>query len=124
MDDLDLTRLMELERRGWDALCRSEGGEFYRGLMTADAVMVLVNGMVLDRDAVAGSLSGVPPWTSYEIADPRVVTTGTDAAALVYRASASRDGDAGPFVALMCSVYQVVDGAPRLTLHQQTAVVT
>jgi hypothetical protein len=122
MDALELRRLSELERQGWDSLCRSTGGDFYGQLMTPDAVMVLVNGMVLDRDTIASSLNDAPPWASYELTEERLVQLGEDAAALVYRASAARDGETAPFVALMSSVYRVIEGRPRLALYQQTTI--
>jgi hypothetical protein len=118
----DLSLLIDLERQGWDALCRSTGGDFYGQLMTPDAVMVLVNGMLLDRDTIARSLNDAPPWASYELTEERLVEVGGDAAALVYRASAARDGQSEPFVALMSSVYRMVEGRPRLALYQQTTV--
>ncbi|SKC80536.1 DUF4440 domain-containing protein [Krasilnikoviella flava] len=119
MVDLTLDRLLDLERQGWDALCRSTGGAHYGDLMTRVALMVLVDGSVLDRDAVVASLDGAPPWDSYELHDVRRVGLGEGAAALVYRARAVR-GDEAPFVALMASTYVVVDGEPRLALYQQT----
>lgn len=122
VDALNLNQLIELERRGWDALCRSTGGDFYGQLMTPDAVMILVNGMVLDRDTIARSLNSSPPWTSYELTEERLVQVGVDAAAVTYRARASRDGQSEPFVALMSSVYRLVDGEPRLALYQQTTI--
>lgn len=122
MDELTLVRLMELEHKGWSSLTQSTGGDFYGGLMTADAVMVLVNGMVLDRDSIARSLNDSPPWASYELTDERLVGVGGDAAAVVYKASAARDGQTEPFVALMSSVYRMVDGQPRLALYQQTTI--
>lgn len=122
MSALDLTELMNLERQGWDSLTRSQGGDFYGRLMTDDAVMVLVNGMVLDRDTITASLNDSPPWDAYELADERLVPVSEDVAALVYRATASRAGDGEPFVALMTSVYRLVDGESRLALYQQTAI--
>ncbi len=119
---LRLDDLIALEHRGWDALCRSEGGTFYGDLMTEDAVMVLVNGMVLDRPTVASTLDESPAWASYAIEDARRVPVGETSAALVYRASASRPGQGEPFEALMTSVYTIVDGRPRLALYQQTTV--
>lgn len=119
MDALTLARLTRLEREGWDALCRSEGGRFYGRLMTADAVMVLVNGTVLDRDAVVASLDGAPEWARYELTDERLVPLASDAVALVYRARAARDGEP-PFVAVMTSVYRLLDDEVRLALYQQT----
>ena len=122
MDALGLTQLMDLERRGWDSLTRSAGGDFYGRLMTPDAVMVLVNGMVLDRDTIASSLNDAPPWVRYELREERLVEVGADAAALVYLAQASRAGQSEPFVALMSSVYRMVGDQPRLVLYQQTAI--
>lgn len=117
---LSLDDLLGLEHRGWDALCRSGGAAFYSELMTDDGLMVLVNGMVLDRAQVAASLDGAPPWDRYDLDDARLVELGADAAALVYRAVAQRSGQP-PFRALMTSIYRLVEGAPRLALYQQTA---
>ena len=122
MDALELTGLMALERQGWDSLCHSTGGDFYGRLMTPDAVMVLVNGTVMSREAIATSLNDAPPWASYELTDERAVQVGADVAAVVYKASAVREGQSEPFVALMASVYRVVDGEPRLALYQQTTI--
>ena len=121
-DDSLETTLLDLERRGWDSLCDRTGGEFYGGLMTEDAVMVLANGMTLDRESVVGSLRHAPPWSSYEISDARVVRTGADSAALVYVGRATREGAEQPFVAAMASVYRLLDGEWRLSLYQQTPV--
>ena len=121
MDELSLERLVALEHRGWDALCASTGGGFYGELMTADALMVLVNGMALDRDQVVASLDGAPAWDGYQLTELRRVGLGAQAAALTYRATAHRNG-AEPFVALMSSSYRLIDGAPRLALYQQTTV--
>ncbi|GAA1173526.1 hypothetical protein CGLAUT_04565 [Corynebacterium glaucum] len=119
MADLSLGALLELERSGWDALCESRGGAFYGELMLDDGLMILVNGFVLTRDAVVESLNGASAWASYELSDARVVPMGEDAAALVYRAEARREGEA-PFEAIMTSVYHLVDGMARLAVYQQT----
>ena len=119
---LTMDDLLDVERRGWDALCRSDGGSFYGRIMTPDAVMVLVNGMILDAKAVVETLNASPPWESYSIDDVRLVPTGEASAALVYRATAVRAAQDEPFVALMTSHYRLVDGAPALTLYQQTAI--
>lgn len=124
MAHFDLADLVDFERRGWDALCASTGSDHYGRLMTADGVMVLVNGMVQDRDGVVSSLDSAPPWSSYDLEEPRLVEVGEDAVALVYRATAFREGEAEPFRALMTSIYRLIDGEPRLVLYQQTAVST
>src|SRR5690625_7859047 len=100
MSELNLENLLTLEHRGWDSLSRSEGGTFYGELMTEDAVMILVNGKVLDRASIAASLNDSPPWASFELADARLVPVADDVAALVYQATAYRDGDEEQFSAL------------------------
>lgn len=121
-DPLTLDALLALEQRGWESLTRHEGGRFYGALMTADAVMILVNGMVLDRETIAATLDDSPAWSTFTLEDARLVPTGQASAALVYRATATRDGEDEPFVALMSSHYTLVDGEPALTLYQQTTV--
>lgn len=122
MTRIELPELLALERRGWDALCESRGGRFYGDLMTEDAVMILVNGMVLDRQTIAASLDDSPPWSTYRLDEARLVRTGLESAAIVYRATATRTGDAEPFVALMSSHYRRLDGRLRMALYQQTTI--
>ncbi|NUU06304.1 nuclear transport factor 2 family protein [Leifsonia sp. C5G2] len=122
MDTVELRDLLAAERAGWDALCSSTGGAYYRDLMTREAVMVLVDGSVLDRDAVAASLDGVPPWDEYELDDLRRVAIGPDAAALTYRGTARRSGSEPAFTARMTSVYTIDGDRLRPALYQQTAL--
>jgi len=114
-------QLLALEHKGWDSLCDGTGGTYYGSLMTSDALMVLTNGMVMDREAVVASLNDSPTWDSFEIVDPKVVNLGDDAAGLVYRATALR-GDTEPFVALMLSAYRIVADEAKLAVYQQTAI--
>ncbi|MDO5052548.1 MAG: nuclear transport factor 2 family protein [Pseudoclavibacter sp.] len=115
----DIDEVLELEHRGWAALCRGDGGGFYGRLMAPDAVMVLAHGFVLDREAVVASLDGAPPWERYEITGERAVPLGPDAVALVYTARAWRGESC--FQALMSSSYRRDEhGAWRLALYQQT----
>lgn len=114
MTALTLDAMLDLERQGWDALCAQTGGDFYGSLMTDSAVMVLVNGFVMDRAAVVASLNGATAWDSYELSDARAVPVGEESSALVYRATARR-GEEEPFEALMTGVYTLVDGTPRCT---------
>lgn len=120
-DRMIMDELTTLEHEGWRALCGGSGADFYRDLMTPDAVMVLAHGQVLDRAAVAASLAAAPPWGSYEIDGERVIPVSDDAAVLVYRARATR-GDEPAFIAWMSSTY--VREAPgwRLACYQQTPV--
>jgi hypothetical protein len=112
-------QLESLERSGWDALCDGTASDFYGRLMTSDGLMVLANGRVMTRDDVVSALRDAPPWGGYEMADLRLVTTGQDSAALVYRGTGLRDGEAA-FEGTMTSVYVQVAGSWRLALYTQT----
>lgn len=115
---MDLGTLLQLERDGWDALSSQTGDTFYGDLMTDDAVMVLVNDMVMDQPTIASTMNQAPVWDRYDIRDARVIPLGTDSAALVYNATAMRGADT--FEALMTSTYTLVGGRPRLKLYTQT----
>lgn len=112
-------QLESLERSGWDALCDGTASDFYGRLMTSDGLMVLANGEAMTRDDVVAALRGAPPWGGYKMADLRLVTTGQDSAALVYRGTALRDGQVA-FEGTMTSVYVLVAGSWRLALYTQT----
>lgn len=115
-----LDELLHIERAGWDALCESSGADFYGALMLPDAVMVLANGMVMDRNTVVSALAESPPWRAYEISGVHVIALDDDNAVLVYVGTAYRDEDEPAFVGAMSSVYHRVDGSWRLALYQQT----
>lgn len=119
---IDISELLRLEHAGWTALSDGSGGEFYGSVMIDDAVMVLADGSVLDRDGVVASLDDAPAWSAYEITDERLVEMGPDAAAFVYRGRAFRASGGPPFDALMSSVYVRTGGRWRLALYQQTPV--
>ena len=122
MDDQQLLdELLQLERSGWCSLCESTGDRFYGELMTDDALMVLANGAVMDRDAVTAALGKAPPWSAFELSEPRLVSAGPDTAALVYIGTAQRDGSEEPFSGAMSSVYHRIGDRWRLVLYQQTA---
>ena len=55
MTPMTLDGLLALEHDGWAALCAGRGAAFYGDVMTADGLMVLANGLVLDRDQVVAS---------------------------------------------------------------------
>jgi hypothetical protein len=114
-----MRELWELERAGWDALCGGDPAAFYGALLSDDAKMILP-GMVLDREAVLRSWQDVPPWREYELSDRSALPLGPDSMALIYRAAASRPGQADPYRAAMTSVYVHRDDGWRLALHQQT----
>jgi hypothetical protein len=79
---------------------------------------MIVEGMIIDRDGIAASFEGQAPWDRYELQEPRVIPLGADAAALVYRAVATR-GDA-EVTLRMSTTYTRGDDGWRVALHQQT----
>jgi hypothetical protein len=121
MADDVLDTLLDLERRGWAALCDGTAAGFYAEVMAADGLMVLANGAVMDRGTVVAALGGSPPWSDWDMADVRLVPAGPDAAALVYRARARREG-APEFTGAMTSLYVRSGGGWRLALYTQTPV--
>lgn len=119
-----LDALLELEHAGWRSLSDGTGDAFYGDVMTDGALMVLANGMVMDRAAVTSALGQSPPWVRYEIEDAQLVEIDSDTAALVYRGTGYRDGADEPFIGAMSSVYTRVGSGWRLALYQQTAIST
>lgn len=116
-----IDELLALEHAGWKSLCDGSGDAFYGGIMTDDAVMVLANGMVMDRATVTSALGESPPWSRYEIDDVRLIEIDADTAALVYTGTGWRDGQNEPFVGAMSSVYHRTADGWKLALYQQSA---
>ena len=115
----EIDDLLELEHAGWRALCDGTAADHYGGVMSVDAVMVLANGMVLDRDEVVASLADAPAWDTYEIDDVRHLELGPGVVALMYTGTGHRGGTT--FVGPMTSIYRTDGGSPRLALYQQTS---
>src|SRR3954454_6631796 len=122
MSNIDLDSLLELERAGWDSLCQSTGSEFYGDVMLPNALMVLANGMVMDRDTVVAALSQSPPWRTYDIDDARLIEVDADNAGLVYTGTGYRDGEEPAFVGAMASAYHRTDDGWKLALYTQTRI--
>jgi hypothetical protein len=114
--------LLELERAGWDSLCNTTGSQFYGEVMLPDALMVLANGMVMNRDTVVSSLSEAPPWRAYDIDEVRLIQLDDDNATLVYVGTAYRDGEEPAFVGAMSSAYHRTDDGWKLALYTQTRI--
>lgn len=117
-----LDALLELEHAGWKSLSDGTGDVFYGTIMTDGAVMVLANGMVMDRGQVTSALAQSPPWSRYEIEDARLVEIDSDTAALVYKGTGYREGADEPFVGAMSSVYTRSPVGWKLALYTQTAI--
>lgn len=122
MTKLSLDTLLQLEKEGWKSLTKSTGADFYGEIMTKDALMILVNGMILDYEAISTSLNASEPWDTYEIKQPKLLSISADTATLIYSANASRENESEPFQAIMASTYTLVEGEIKLALYQQTTI--
>jgi hypothetical protein len=113
--------LLDLERSAWDALSsEGEAAAFYEDVLAHDVLMLLPGGMVIDdRDQVLASMQGAA-WSSYELADERVLDLGPSSAVVAYKATARRDGK--DYTALFNSTYIREDAGWKLALHQQTPI--
>jgi hypothetical protein len=119
--DMTEDELIDLERRGWEALSSSGRAavEFYERVLDRDVIMLLPGGMVLeDREAIVRSMAG-QPWSSYRLEDLRVLRPATNSAIVFYGVVAQRD-DAPAYSALISSTYIHREDGWKLTAHQQT----
>ncbi len=116
--DLD-SALLQLERRGWDALCGRHGKAFYRALLAPDGLMVFP-GLRLDREAALEAIPDGPSWSGYELYDEAVHHPSVGTAVVVYRGVARRDE--ARYEAEMTSTYVLRDGRWCLALHQQSPI--
>lgn len=117
-----IDELQQLERAGWEALTTESGADFYRDLMTDDAVMVVANGSALGRDDVIETLQGSEPWQRFDITDVSVVPVTDDVAVLHYRVMAFRSPEAEAFAGRLASTYVRQGDGWKLAFHQQTSV--
>jgi hypothetical protein len=110
--------LIELEREGWRALSSGAGRAYYRKRLTDNALVAFSFG-VLTREATIEAIESAPPWSSFEMKDPRVVALNQDSGVVVYAVVAQREGET-PYSAVISSTFVREDGAWRLAFHQQT----
>ena len=110
--------LVEVERRGWQALCTDGGADYYRDHLTDDALMAFPFG-VFDRQQSLEAMERARPWSDFELQEPRVVALGEDSGVLVYRVTAHREGEE-PFAAVLSSTFVRRQGTWKLAFHQQS----
>ncbi len=114
-----MDELLDLERRGWDALSGDQGAAFYDEVMAADALMVFPMG-VMDRAEALEAIRGAGPWVAYRLESETVAYPAPNLGVVVYRAIARR-ADSDEYEAWMSSTYVRDDeGRWRLVLHQQS----
>ena len=114
--------LLLLEHRGWQSLCDGTADRFWWQIMTDDALVVLADGTIMDRVALADELAHTPRWVNYRIDDARLVFVAAKAAALVYVGMGLQAGHTKPFVGSVSSVYGRRRDGWKLVLSEQNAV--
>ena len=108
--------LLTLEREFWKG-----DADFYRRHLSDHAVMVFPEPAgVLTRDQVIEAIGSAPRWIEVQFEEARVVDLTSETAILTYKATARREGDITPYVALVSSVYVNGDGRWMLAFHQHT----
>ena len=114
--------LLELDRARWDSLCNQTGSEYCGERMLPDALMVLANGIAMDRDMVVSALSESPPWRTYDIGDVRLIEVDNGNAVPVYTGTAYREADEPTLIGAMSSANHRTDAGWKLALCQQTQI--
>ena len=113
--------ILALEREGWEALASPGGARPFYDRVLAEQVLMLLPGdtVLTERAATVEAMDG-PPWSTFDLGEPRVIPLGPDAAVVAYRVSATRDDQA--YTALCASTYRREADGWKLAVHQQTPV--
>ncbi|HEY3881362.1 MAG TPA: nuclear transport factor 2 family protein [Trebonia sp.] len=117
-----MEQLLELEERGWQALSSDEPVKFCEEWLASDAVMI-VPGVIIDRETFLRAVGIEQPWASHRIEDAHVLSLTDESAALIYRVTARRAGQPD-FIGLLTSIYVKRADRWKLVLHQQTPAPT
>jgi len=115
--------LRALETQGWESLSKGKEAaqEFYRSLLTDDAVMVFPGGLLLrGKEEILKSI-GSQPWETFQFEETYEIALAENAGTIIYKVTARRKGSA-TYIALISSLYVRRDGEWKLALHQQTSV--
>ncbi len=115
--------LIDLEEQGWQALSTEgdAGKKFYSSVLRDDAIMLFPGGQIIDgKKSILESFSA-QPWKSFHLEGMKVISLSENAAVLVYKVTAQREGK-DPYVALINSTYVLSNRTWKLVLHQQTPV--
>jgi Domain of unknown function (DUF4440) len=110
--------LIQVERRGWEALCSEQGAAYYQEHLTDDALMAFPFG-VMDRGEALSAMSAAQPWSSFHMDDIRVIALGPESGVVVYSVTAQREGQE-PFSAVVSSTFVRRGDLWKLAFHQQS----
>jgi hypothetical protein len=119
MSDLE-QELIRAEHDGWRALASGRGAEHYRRHLAENAVMAFSFGVLSQQEAI-GAMEAAPPWSNFELIEPRVVELSPDSGIVVYRVNAQRAGEE-PYEAIISSTFVRGDGRWLLAFHQQSPI--
>lgn len=72
----------------------------------------------MTRDQAIAAIESAPPWSSFEMKDPRVVTLTEDSGVVVYSVVAQRSSHK-PNSAVISSTFVRRDDGWKLAFHQQ-----
>jgi Domain of unknown function (DUF4440) len=115
---LSADELIELERRGWEALSTDAGADYYRELLTDDALFAFPFGVMLREDALA-AIAAAKPWSRFEMSGERVLRLTDDSATVVYSVVAEREGQE-EFRATLSTTFVRRNGEWKQAFHQQS----
>src|SRR5919107_4050053 len=104
--------LIQVEQRGWEALCTDEASAYYQMHLTDDALMAFPFG-VMDRQGAFNAMATASPWSTFHIEAPQVVALSPDCGVVVYSVTAQREGQE-PFSAIISSTFVRREGDWRL----------
>ena len=110
--------LIELEKTFWEA---PPDGSIYGERMVAEGRVLMPSPAgIMDREETIEAIDGSPPWTNYELKELEFYELNDESAILTYKATATREGMADPYEALITSTYRRQDDEWKLVTHQQT----
>lgn len=74
---------------------------------------------LMDREQALSAMADAPPWSRYNIENPRVIPLGDDCGVVVYSVTAHREGQV-PFSAVISSTFVQRGDDWKLAFHQQS----
>ena len=109
-------QLLNLEEKFWKG-----DGEFYRQNLTDDCLMVLPEPAgIITKEQAMEAIAASRRWADVAFKESVMLQLAVDAAMVIYKAAAQREGGKSTYSVLVSSAYVVRDGVWKLAFHQQT----